>query len=188
MKIYTKRGDDGTTGLYGGKRVSKNSIRVQSYGEIDELNSYIGLLRSYGSLKNIDEQLKIIQNLLFTIGAELATPSDKMYSPNGKSKISCLLSEEKIILLEQWIDEISKTLPPLKQFILPAGNVSSSTAHVARTVCRRSERTIVTLGEIEDIRPIIQKFINRLSDYLFVLARYFAHLSNEIEEPWNPNE
>ena len=188
MIIYTKTGDNGTTGLYGGKRVTKNHIRVQAYGEVDELNSYIGLIRSYNTYREIDEQLHVIQNTLFNIGAELATPSDRMFSINGKSKISCLISDKKIFLLEQWIDIMSEKVPPLKQFILPTGNVATSTSHVARTICRRAERSTVTLSEADEIRPLIIKYLNRLSDYLFVLARYFGYLANNKEIPWNPNE
>ncbi|MCO6565687.1 MAG: cob(I)yrinic acid a,c-diamide adenosyltransferase [Apibacter sp.] len=188
MKIYTKTGDDGTTSLYGGKRVSKNNIRVQTYGEVDELNSYIGLIRSHNSYKEIDDQLQSIQNSLFNLGAELASPSDQMFFSKGKMKSSCLISDQKIVLFEKWMDEMSEKLPPQKNFIIPTGNVTTSTSHIARTICRRAERSIVSLCEIEDVRPILQKYLNRLSDYLFVLARYFGYLANEPEALWNPNE
>jgi cob(I)alamin adenosyltransferase len=155
---------------------------------VDELNSHIGLIRSFTTSKEIDNQLQIIQNSLFDLGAELATPADKMTLANGKPRLSCLLSEKQIELLENWIDQMEEQLPPLTQFILPAGNVSTSTSHIARTVCRRVERSVVSLSEVEEIRPLGQKYLNRLSDYLFVLARYFSHLSGEKEIPWTPNE
>jgi cob(I)alamin adenosyltransferase len=188
MKIYTKTGDDGTTCLYGGKRVSKNNIRVQTYGEVDELNSYIGLIRSHNSYKEIDEQLQSIQNSLLNLGAELATPKDQMFFLKEKMKISCLTSNQEIVLLEKWMDKMSEKLTPLKHFILPTGNIIASTTHVARTVCRRAERSIISLNEIEEVRPHLQKYLNRLSDYLFVLARYFGYLENKRESFWNLNE
>ncbi len=188
MKVYTKTGDKGTTSLYGGTRVPKNNIRIHTYGEVDELNSYIGLIRSYNTNKDIDEQLQIIQNSLFDLGAELATPEDKMMLTNGKPRLSCLISEKQIELLEIWIDQMEEKLPPLTQFILPTGNVATSTSHIARTICRRTERSVITLSETEKIRPLCQKYLNRLSDYLFVLARYFGALDGEKETPWTPNE
>ena len=188
MKVYTKTGDKGTTALYGGTRVPKNSIRIHAYGEVDELNSYIGLIRSYTTQKEIDEQLQIIQNSLFDLGAELATPADKMMLANGKPRLTCLISEKQIDLLENWIDRMEEQLIPLTQFILPTGGVATSTSHVARTLCRRTERSTITLSEAEEIRPICYKYLNRLSDYLFVLARYYSHLNNEKETPWTPNE
>ncbi|MDR1876880.1 MAG: cob(I)yrinic acid a,c-diamide adenosyltransferase [Flavobacteriaceae bacterium] len=188
MKVYTKTGDKGTTALYGGTRVPKNNIRIQTYGEVDELNSYIGLIRSHTTDKEIDEQLQIIQNSLFDLGAELATPADKLMLANGKPRLSCLLSEKQIELLESWIDRMEEKLPPLTQFILPTGNIATSTSHIARTVCRRVERDVISLGEVEEIRPLGHKYLNRLSDYLFVLARYFGHLAGEKETPWTPNE
>lgn len=188
MKIYTKTGDKGTTSLYGGTRISKNNIRIHTYGEVDELNSYMGLIRSYNTQKEIDNQLQIIQNSLFDLGAELATPADKMILANGKNRLTHLISEKSISQLEEWIDAMEKQLPSLTQFILPTGTVVTSTSHIARTICRRAERSIVSLNEVEDIRPIGQKYLNRLSDYLFVLARYFGNLAGEKETPWMPNE
>ncbi|TWP23881.1 cob(I)yrinic acid a,c-diamide adenosyltransferase [Apibacter muscae] len=189
MKIYTKSGDDGTTSLYGGKRVSKNITRIKAYGDVDELNSYIGLIRSYNKDLNIDKQLHIIQNSLFDLGAELATPPEKMILANGKPRLTCMIKVQQIEQIESWIDVMQEVLPKLKEFILPTGSILTSTTHIARTVCRRAEREVVTLNEIEKVRNICLNYLNRLSDYLFVLARYFGYLDKKnIETPWTPNE
>lgn len=188
MKIYTKTGDKGTTSLYGGDRVSKNHIRIHTFGEVDELNSYIGLIRSYNNQKKIDNQLQIIQNSLFDIGAELATPENKMILAKGKPRLKSLISEKYITQLEKWIDAMDEQLPTLTQFILPTGNVPTSISHIARTICRRVERSIISLTKAEEIRPILQKYLNRLSDYLFVLARYLGNKAGIKETFWTPNQ
>lgn len=188
MKIYTKTGDKGTTSLYGGDRVSKNHMRIHTFGEVDELNSYIGLIRSYNNQKKIDNQLQIIQNSLFDIGAELATPENKMILANGKPRLKSLISEKYITQLEKWIDTMDEQLPTLTQFILPTGNVPTSISHIARTICRRVERSIISLTKAEEIRPILQKYLNRLSDYLFVLARYLGNKAGVKEIFWAPNQ
>lgn len=156
-KIYTRTGDDGSTGLGTAERTQKNSKRIDAYGNIDEVNSWIGLIRSKTNLKY--SFLETIQNQLFRIGTELANPN----------KIT--ITKEMIVRIEEEIDALEKNLQPLKNFILPAGGENSSTIHVARTVCRRAERSIVTLNQETPINPEIIKYVNRLSDYLFVLAR-----------------
>ncbi|WP_128332064.1 cob(I)yrinic acid a,c-diamide adenosyltransferase [Apibacter sp. HY039] len=188
MKIYTKTGDKGITSLYGGTRVPKNDIRIQAYGDVDELNSYLGFIRSYTKQKELDDQLQVIQNSLFDLGAELATPSKKMILANGKPRLACLISEKQISFLEEWIDAMESELPALTQFILPTGCQATSVSHIARTICRRSERSVISLNEQEELRPLCYIYLNRLSDYLFVLARYFGHLAGHKETPWTPNE
>ena len=188
MKIYTKTGDKGTTALYGGNRVSKASARVESYGNIDELNSFIGLAKSEITDEKVLNQLKKIQFDLFTLGSESATPTDKPTLANGKSRLTLMISETEIEELENWMDEYETQLEPLQYFILPGGGKSATALHVCRTVCRRAERSLVFLNESEEVRPELIKYLNRLSDYLFVLARYVSKLNEEKEEYWNPNE
>lgn len=188
MKVYTKTGDKGTTSLYGGVKVSKNNIRIDAYGTVDELNSAIGLIRSHKISTIYIEQLINIQKELFHIGAELATPKEKMYLANGKSRLPKLISETDIELLEYCIDEMEEELPPLMHFILPGGNQAASYAHLSRCICRRAERITVTLNDLEEIRGEVMKYLNRLSDYLFVLARKIAHDDGYDEIKWLPNE
>lgn len=181
IKIYTKTGDGGKTALIGGTKVPKSHLRIESYGTIDELNSFIGLLSDHITQ---DEHSKIIlkeiQDRLFTIGSSLATDPDKdaiMKLPD--------LKEEDITLLENEIDNMNDVLPKMKNFILPGGHVAVSTAHVARCVCRRAERICVAMQQEEMfISPLVIKFINRLSDYLFVLARFIAHNLQVDEIAW----
>ncbi|MDR3272551.1 MAG: cob(I)yrinic acid a,c-diamide adenosyltransferase [Flavobacteriaceae bacterium] len=188
MKIYTKTGDQGTTALYGGTRVPKNHVRIEAYGTVDELNSFVGLIRSYNAFSMIDYQLQIIQNSLFDLGAELATPTEKLVLANGKKRLACTVSEKEIELLESWIDVMNDKIPELNTFILPTGNINVSNSHVSRAVCRRAERKVLELNDEEKVREICHKYLNRLSDYLFVLARFFGHLANEKETIWRPNE
>ena len=188
MKIYTKTGDKGETALYGGTRVSKASARVESYGNIDELNSFIGFAKSEITDEKVLFQLKKIQFDLFTVGSESATPTDKLMLANGKSRLSLMISETEIEELENWMDEFEKELEPLQYFILPGGGKSATALHLCRTVCRRAERSLVFLNETEEVRPELIKYLNRLSDYLFVLARYISKINGETEEFWNPNE
>ncbi len=188
MKIYTKTGDSGETSLYGGTRVSKASARVESYGTIDELNAFIGVAKSEISDKKLLAQLKKIQFDLFTLGSESATPLDKLMLANGKSRLPLTISEEEILELENWIDEMEQQLEPLQFFILPGGGKSASNLHVARTVCRRAERILIFLNETEEVRPELIKYLNRLSDYLFVAARYISKINGEKEEYWNPSD
>lgn len=180
FKIYTKTGDKGGTSLIGGVRVPKNHIRIESYGTVDELNSFIGMVNDIAANSGISEQLREIQDRLFTVGAVLATTPDK----EVKMKLPDV-HESDVTWLEQRIDEMNEVLPEMRSFILPGGNLASSTCHVARCVCRRAERICVDMQEHgEQIPPIIIQYLNRLSDYLFVLARYISHLSNAPEIPW----
>lgn len=173
MKIYTKTGDAGTTALFGGKRVSKADLRVDAYGTVDELNSYLGLL--------FEEQLVLeIQDRLFTLGSMLATEPG-----NTKVKIPHL-TEDDIVVLEKGIDKMEESLEPMKHFILPGGHQMVSFCHIARTVCRRAERLTVALNSVEPIDPLIIKYLNRLSDYLFVLSRFLSKKFNAKETPWIP--
>ena len=182
LKIYTKTGDKGKTSLIGGTKVPKSHIRIESYGTMDELNSFIGLLGDYLRDDHSKLILKEIQDRLFTIGSSLACDPDK----ESKMKIPDL-READIQLLEKEIDSMEKELDPLKSFLLPGGHVTVSTAHIARCVCRRAERACVSMQENKlFVEPLILKYLNRLSDYLFVLARYIAHQLKVAEIPWKP--
>jgi len=181
MKIYTRTGDDGTTGLIGGSRVKKHNIRLEAYGTIDELNSYIGLIRSMQTDLATDKILEIIQNKLFVIGANLAT--DESISLI-KKQLPCQKTD--IDLLENEMDKMNTSLPELRNFILPGGCQASSFCHVARTVCRRAERHIVELSENKEVDSNLIKFVNRLSDYLFVLSRKINLDQNAPEILWSP--
>lgn len=181
MKIYTKKGDDGRTSLLGGSRVPKHHLRIESYGTVDELNSFIGLLRDQPATASYQAQLQTIQDRLFTIGAYLATDDEnsKAYRPD--------LREADVEVLEQSIDEMEKGLPPLKNFVLPGGHPANSLAHVCRTVCRRAERLVVHLNsEDRPVEPIIIAYLNRLSDWFFVLSRHITHTTGSQEVVWQP--
>ena len=182
LKIYTKTGDLGRTSLIGGTKVPKSHIRIETYGTVDELNSYIGLLNDYITDMHSNAMLKEIQDRLFTIGSSLACDPDKeplMKIPD--------LKEEDISVLEKEIDVMNEVLPEMKHFILPGGNVAVSTAHITRCVCRRAERLCVNMQEHEIfVDPLVIKYLNRLSDYLFVLARYIGHINNVVEIAWKP--
>jgi cob(I)alamin adenosyltransferase len=178
MKIYTKTGDEGTTSLFGGKRVSKANLRIDSYGTVDELNSYIGLLRDQEVNKKRKEVLIEVQDRLFTVGSILATELG-----NTKVKIPALI-ESDIQFLEKEIDKMDAELPPMKFFVLPGGHSSVSFGHVARTVCRRAERLIIELNNQEKIDPMVIKYMNRLSDYLFMLCRKMSNELGAEEIPW----
>jgi cob(I)alamin adenosyltransferase len=180
MKIYTKTGDEGTTALFGGKRVSKADLRIESYGTIDELNSWVGVLRDQEINKTRQGILVAVQDRLFTIGSILATDPD-----NKKVKIPAL-SAADITVLEKEIDAIDSSIPPLKSFILPGGHSSVSFGHVARTVCRRAERLVIALNAVEKVDPLVIVYMNRLSDYLFMLCRQMSYELNAEETPWNP--
>ena len=182
MKIYTKTGDQGTTSLFGGKRVSKADLRIDTYGTLDELNSYVGLVRDQEVNHDRKDSLIEIQNKLFTVGSILATEPG-----NTKVKIPSL-SEEDILFLEKEIDQMDALLPPMRFFVLPGGHLSVSFCHVARTVCRRAERLTIALGAQEQVDPLVVKYLNRLSDYLFVLSRMMAQDLGAEEIPWKPNK
>ncbi len=179
FKIYTKTGDDGTSGLVGGTRVKKWDKRLEAYGTIDELNSWIGLIRAGNTDNLTDKSLTSIQERLFVIGSHLATENTE----TGKNKIpSC--NGDEIRKLETEIDRMQVELPSINRFILPGGSASAAQCHVARTVCRRAERRIAELSESTVVDKNNQVYINRLSDYLFVLSRYFNHLEKKNELFW----
>ena len=170
MKIYTKTGDGGETGLFGGARIPKDSVRVATYGEVDELNAALGLARALDPPEFADALLQRIQRDLFTIGAQLATP-DPDQVPKALSRSGAAIGESDIAALEHAIDAHEARLEPLKNFVLPGGTPKAATLHLARTVCRRAERAVVALSRREQISPAILRYLNRLSDLLFVLAR-----------------
>ncbi|MBO9660114.1 MAG: cob(I)yrinic acid a,c-diamide adenosyltransferase, partial [Chitinophagaceae bacterium] len=179
-KIYTKTGDKGTTSLIGGTKVSKAHLRIEAYGTVDELNSYVGLCKDLLEGSMPTEILQEIQDRLFTVGSSLACDPEK----EPKMKIPDL-KEEDITLLEKEMDTMNETLPVMKSFILPGGHPTISQLHIARCVCRRAERACVRLqAEGEEVEQIVIKYINRLSDYLFTLARFAGHTSQVQEIPW----
>lgn len=179
MKIYTKTGDTGDTGLFGGPRVRKDSPRIEAYGTVDELNAVLGLARAEALPDEIDALLYRVQNELFDLGAELATP-------NAEERGLRSLGAAQIAVLEQAIDRGESQLAPLKQFILPGGNRGAALLHIARTVCRRAERRLITLANMPEEKlasePVI--YLNRLSDLLFVLARWTNQLAGVADVPW----
>jgi cob(I)alamin adenosyltransferase len=180
MKIYTKNGDKGTTSLIGGTRVPKHSLRIESYGTVDELNSYVGLIRDQDIDKIYKTQLLEIQDRLFTIGSSLAADPEK-----SKMKLPDLIKSD-VQFLEDKMDEMDEQLPELKFFILPGGNTTVSYCHLARCVCRRAERITTNLDEHEFVAPIVMQYLNRLSDYLFVLGRKIAFDLGAEEQAWRP--
>ena len=189
MKIYTKTGDTGTTALFGGTRVPKHHIRIDSYGTVDELNSWLGLIRDQESSEETNEILMIIQDRLFTVGAILATDPEKAILKSGKERLNIpKISEEDIVLLEQEIDKMNESLPPMTHFILPGGHQAVSFCHIARCVCRRAERISTELYENEPFDPRVLKYLNRLSDYLFVLARKLSFDLKAKEVKWIPKK
>jgi cob(I)alamin adenosyltransferase len=189
MKVYTKTGDGGTTALFGGTRVPKDHIRIESYGTIDELNSYIGLIRDQEINSHYKEILIEIQDRLFTIGAILATPPEKEVKKNGELRLKKLgITEEDIQLLENEIDIMEEELPPMTHFVLPGGHQTVSYCHITRCVCRRAERLAVHLSHDEPVVEIAIKYLNRLSDYLFVLARKLSHDLQAEEVKWIPRK
>lgn len=180
MKIYTKKGDTGTTGLIGGTRILKSSLRIEAYGTIDELNSYIGVVRDHDIMEKYQVQLIEIQDRLFTIGSSLAADPEK-----STMKIPDLHLSD-VEQLENWMDEMENELPEMKHFILPGGNKAVSFCHVTRCVCRRAERIIVDLKQHEFVAELIISYVNRLSDYLFVLGRKIGQDLGAAEQPWKP--
>jgi len=180
MKVYTKKGDKGTTQLIGGTRVPKNALRIETYGTIDELNSFIGLIRDQDISPKYIDQLIETQDRLFTLGSLLAADPEKstMKLPE--------LQEVDITNLENWIDEMETVLDPMTNFILPGGHTTVSYTHIARCICRRSERVITELSLTNVVSPLILAYVNRLSDYLFVLGRKLTKDLNAKEQPWKP--
>ncbi|MFN5418104.1 MAG: cob(I)yrinic acid a,c-diamide adenosyltransferase [Flavobacteriia bacterium] len=180
MKIYTKKGDTGTTQLIGGTRIPKHSLRIESYGTVDELNSYIGLIRDQEINPEYKSQLIEIQDRLFTIGSSLAADPEKstMKLPE--------INEADVDFLEKIMDEMDALLPPMTSFVLPGGHTTVSYCHLARCVCRRAERIVSHLNDLEKINPIVLKYLNRLSDYLFVLSRKLTQDLGAEEQAWKP--
>ena len=176
MKIYTRSGDDGSTSLYSGERVSKTSLRVEACGTLDELNCAIGAARAASPAEPAENYLATIQHHLFSLGADLATPGEKR--PEAR------ITPVEVEWLETEIDRMTRELPPLRNFILPGGTAAAAQTHLARAVCRRAERMVVSLAQCEDIDRNALMFLNRLSDFLFVLARYDNFLRGAAEEKW----
>ncbi|MBK9224143.1 MAG: cob(I)yrinic acid a,c-diamide adenosyltransferase [Flavobacterium sp.] len=189
MKIYTKTGDNGTTALFGGTRVPKDHIRIESYGTVDELNSHIGLIRDQEIETHHKEILIEIQDRLFTIGAILATPPEKEVKKNGELRLKKLgIIDSDIELLEKEMDAMEEVLPQMTHFILPGGHTTVSYCHIARCVCRRAERLAVHLDHNEPVAENAIKYLNRLSDYLFVLARKLSSELKADEVKWIPRK
>ena len=189
MKLYTKTGDTGTTALFGGTRVSKHHIRIESYGTVDELNSHIGLIRDQEINSHYKDVLIEVQDRLFTVGAILATPPEKETLKNGEKRLQNLgILESDIEYLEKEIDAMEANLPPMTHFVLPGGHTTVSYCHIARCVCRRAERLAVHLNDIEPTNELVIKYLNRLSDYLFVLARKLSFDLKANEIKWIPRK
>lgn len=189
MKIYTKTGDKGTTALFGGTRVSKNNIRIDSYGTIDELNAWLGLIRDQELDTYSTNLLALIQDKLFTVGAILATDPDKAILKSGKERLNIpKINPSDIELLENEMDYMNDSLPAMTHFILPGGHTTVSYCHIARTVCRRAERMATALFEEEPFDENVMSYINRLSDFLFVLARKLSKDLKAEEIKWIPEK
>jgi cob(I)alamin adenosyltransferase len=181
MKIYTRTGDDGGTALFGGGRVRKDHVRVEAYGTVDELNSVIGWTITQVEDATVGERLSRIQHDLFAIGADLATPPAKENRVRPQTPI---LPLERVVMMERWMDEADAELPELRAFIIPGGSAGAAALHMARTVCRRAERTVVHLAEQESVNLDIITYLNRLSDLLFTLARLENHRSDRADVEW----
>jgi cob(I)alamin adenosyltransferase len=181
MKIYTKKGDSGTTALLGGTRVAKHHLRIEAYGTVDELNSYIGLVRDTVADENHASILLEIQDRLFTLGSHLALDPEHV----GKMRLP-EVTDDDVVFLEQEMDRMDALLPEMRNFVLPGGHVAVSHSHVARCVCRRAERCVTALHEHEPQPEIALRYLNRLSDYLFVLSRMVAQEKGAEEKPWKP--
>ncbi len=178
MRIYTRTGDDGQTGLYGGGRVNKDDVRIEAYGTVDELNAALGIVRTWEVPMEVDQVLQAVQNELFSLGAELATPQPDEHGTR-------FVDQVKIKRLETSIDRLDGSLPPLTQFILPSGSQAASALHLARCICRRAERRVVTLsGQNAEISPLVVEYLNRLGDLLFVLARVVNAGQGVADQPW----
>ncbi len=189
MKIYTKTGDKGTTALFGGTRVPKHHIRIDSYGTVDELNSHIGLIRDQDIDDHNKDILIAIQDKLFTIGAVLATDPEKAILKSGQKRLNIpTISSDDIELLEKEIDQMNEALPPMTHFVLPGGHQTVSFCHIARCVCRRAERLAAALYEIEPFEETTLQYLNRLSDFLFVLARKLSYDLKAEEIKWIPKK
>lgn len=179
--VYTRTGDSGTTSLVGGERVKKNCIRIEAYGTVDEFSASLGLVHASNAVTTeIRLQLLAVQNKLFNIGGYLATESDSQNRPKAWG-----LTDDDIAAVESWIDRLDESTPKIRAFVLPGGSLSSAHAHLARTICRRAERRILDLADTTYVDPAVLTYFNRLSDYLFLLARHFNHLEGVAEITWN---
>ncbi len=180
MKIYTRKGDDGKTSLLGGTRVDKYDLRIESYGTVDELNAAIGMLMDQPGTTPLHEELRRIQNELFLLGSHLANDP-------GASRFQLTeIPESSVEALEQSMDAMEAHLPPLKNFVLPGGHPANSAAHLARCICRRAERRVVELSRVSEVQEVIPRYLNRLSDWLFMASRYISHLTGAPEILWKP--
>ena len=179
MKIYTKKGDEGTTSLLGGTRVAKNDLRIEAYGTVDELNSYLGLIADQGVDTEPVRLIRSIQSNLFVIGSHLANDPSRSHFQVPS------LEESEVDALEASIDDMEKLLEPLTNFVLPGGHPANSLAHVARCVCRRAERRVVELNDRAPVEPIMLRYLNRLSDWLFVLSRHMSRITESEEVRWH---
>lgn len=189
MKIYTKTGDKGTTALFGGTRVPKSHIRIDAYGTVDELNSHLGLVKDTCQNAEVTKFMNHIQDRLFTVGAILATDPEKARMKNGKDRLDIpRISQENISALEVKIDAMNENLPPMTHFVLPGGHPTVSYCHIARCVCRRAERLAAALYNLEKFDQEVLQYLNRLSDYLFVLARKLSKDLNAEEVKWIPEK
>jgi len=180
MKIYTRTGDDGTTGLLGPGRTLKHSVRVEAYGSVDELNAALGVIRALDTQAWLAAELSTIQTKLFQVGAELAATSAEALGQLER------ISDEDVAALERWIDRLDAELPPLTSFVLPGGEPLGAQFHVARTVCRRAERRLVALLQVEPVEPRLVRYLNRLADLLFVMARWCNRRAGAPETEWHP--
>ena len=180
MKIYTKKGDDGSTGILGGTRLPKHHLRIESYGTIDELNSFIGSLRDGLTNETLKQELIKIQEELFTIGSQLAA------DPVKNKMVLPMISSDDIVYLEKRMDQMDSNLPEMRFFVLPGGHPSGSAAHICRCICRRAERQCVALKEHEMVNELILQYLNRLSDYFFTLSRQLTMELGAEEIPWKP--
>ncbi|WP_111707888.1 cob(I)yrinic acid a,c-diamide adenosyltransferase [Lutibacter citreus] len=189
MKIYTKTGDKGKTSLFGGTRVPKYNLRIEAYGTVDELNSYLGLIRDQKIDQNSIETIIKIQNELFALGAMLATSPEKEFLKNGKERLKIYKTDNTSVeLLESEIDKMNENLPPMTNFVLPGGHTTVSFCHISRCICRRAERITTQLADESTIDTQILVYLNRLSDYLFVLARKLTIDNKAQEIPWIPEK
>ena len=179
MKIYTRTGDDGTTGLLGPGRVLKCAPRVEAYGSVDELNAALGVARAHDTERWLGDEIGTIQSHLFSLGAELAAADPALLV--GIARIA----DRDVATLEQWIDRLEAEVPPLKRFVLPAGTPLAGQLHLARTVCRRAERRLVELQQNETIEPVLVRYLNRLADLLFVMARWCNRRAGAVETEWS---
>ena len=182
MKIYTKTGDHGKTALFGGRRVGKDSARIEAYGTVDELNAFLGFARASAVHEDVQMRIEQLQNELFTLGADLATPLD------SENVAVPRITEAHVAEMEARIDTLEEKLVPLRYFILPGGTETAARLHVCRTVCRRAERLLVHLSTVEDLNERDLRYVNSLSDYLFVLARYATHVADVGDLKWKQDE